>query len=47
MENTGQLQLNIKSLEISGYSCEGYGFKVVNCQEFALNANASKDLVIL
>ncbi|KAJ7319683.1 hypothetical protein JRQ81_019194 [Phrynocephalus forsythii] len=47
VENTGQLQLNIKSLEISGYSCEGYGFKVVNCQEFALNANASKDLVIL
>uniref|UniRef100_A0A6J0UZ79 Transmembrane protein 131 isoform X2 n=1 Tax=Pogona vitticeps TaxID=103695 RepID=A0A6J0UZ79_9SAUR len=47
VENTGQLQLNIKSQEISGYSCEGYGFKVVNCQEFALNANASKDLVIL
>ncbi|XP_063161071.1 transmembrane protein 131 isoform X2 [Candoia aspera] len=47
VENTGQLQLNIKSMEISEYLCEGYGFKIVNCQEFALSANASKDIVIL
>ncbi|XP_067416094.1 transmembrane protein 131 isoform X2 [Emydura macquarii macquarii] len=47
VENTGQLQINVKSIEISGYTCEGYGFKVVNCQEFALSANASKDIVIL
>ncbi|XP_075772646.1 transmembrane protein 131 isoform X3 [Pelodiscus sinensis] len=47
VENTGQLQVNVKSMEISGYTCEGYGFKVVNCQEFALSANASKDIVIL
>ncbi|XP_029459171.1 transmembrane protein 131 [Rhinatrema bivittatum] len=47
VENTGQLQINMKSMEISGYSCEGYGFKVVNCQEFALRPNASKDIVIL
>ncbi|KAJ6667462.1 hypothetical protein lerEdw1_016583 [Lerista edwardsae] len=47
VENTGQLQVNIKSMEISGYLCEGYGFKVLNCQEFALNANASTDIVIL
>ncbi|NXA46826.1 TM131 protein, partial [Nothocercus julius] len=47
VENTGQLQINVKSMEISGYTCEGYGFKVVNCQEFALSANASKDIVIL
>ncbi|XP_016847827.1 transmembrane protein 131 isoform X2 [Anolis carolinensis] len=47
VENTGQLPVNIKSFEISGYLCEGYGFKVVNCQEFALNTNASKDIVIL
>ncbi|KAF7253195.1 hypothetical protein EYD10_00949 [Varanus komodoensis] len=47
VENTGQLQVKIKSMEISGYLCEGYGFKVVNCQEFALSANASKDIVIL
>ncbi|NWS56362.1 TM131 protein, partial [Chunga burmeisteri] len=47
VENTGQLQINVKSMEISGYTCEGYGFKVVNCHEFALSANASKDIVIL
>ncbi|XP_077199567.1 transmembrane protein 131 [Paroedura picta] len=47
VENTGQLQVNIKSMEISGYLCEGYGFKIVNCQEFALSANASKDIVML
>ncbi|OXB57506.1 hypothetical protein ASZ78_000238 [Callipepla squamata] len=46
VENTGQLQINVKTMEISGYTCEGYGFKVVNCQEFALNVNASKDIVI-
>lgn len=47
VENTGQLPIHIETIEISGYSCEGYGFKVVNCQEFALSANASKDIIIL
>ncbi|XP_064931617.1 transmembrane protein 131 [Columba livia] len=47
VENTGQLRINVKTMEISGYTCEGYGFKVVNCHEFALSANASKDIVIL
>lgn len=47
VENTGQLQIHIETIEVSGYSCEGYGFKVVNCQEFSLSANASKDIIIL
>ncbi|XP_071991808.1 transmembrane protein 131 isoform X3 [Engystomops pustulosus] len=47
VENTGQLQVTIKSMEISGYSCEGYGFKILNCQEFALGPNSSKEIVIL
>nr|XP_058934444.1 transmembrane protein 131 isoform X6 [Kogia breviceps] len=47
VENTGQLQIHIETIEVSGYSCEGYGFKVVNCQEFALSANASKEIIIL
>ncbi|XP_064166359.1 transmembrane protein 131 isoform X2 [Anguilla rostrata] len=47
VENTGQLPVYIRSTEISGYACEGHGFKVVNCQEFALKPNASKDIVIL
>ncbi|XP_069747987.1 transmembrane protein 131 isoform X2 [Narcine bancroftii] len=47
VENTGLLPVLVKSMEISGYICEGYGFKVVNCQEFALKPNASKEMTIL
>nr|XP_023396846.1 transmembrane protein 131-like isoform X2 [Loxodonta africana] len=47
VENTGPLQIHVEAIEISGYACEGYGFKVVNCQEFALSANTSKDIIIL
>lgn len=47
VENTGLLPITIRSAEINGQACEGYGFKVLNCQEFALKPNASKDLVIL
>uniref|UniRef100_A0A8C1ZB82 Transmembrane protein 131 n=1 Tax=Cyprinus carpio TaxID=7962 RepID=A0A8C1ZB82_CYPCA len=37
LENTGLLPLHIQSMEISGSACEGYGFKVLNCEEFARN----------
>ncbi|KAM4547800.1 transmembrane protein 131 isoform 1-T1 [Odontesthes bonariensis] len=47
VENTGLLPITVKSAEINGQACEGYGFKVLNCQEFALKPNASKDLIIL
>uniref|UniRef100_A0A672M950 Transmembrane protein 131 n=1 Tax=Sinocyclocheilus grahami TaxID=75366 RepID=A0A672M950_SINGR len=47
LENTGLLPIHIRSMEISGNACEGYGFKVLNCEEFALKPNTSKDLVIL
>ncbi|XP_061593596.1 transmembrane protein 131 isoform X3 [Cololabis saira] len=47
VENTGLLPITIRSAEINGHTCEGYGFKVLNCQEFVLKPNASKDLVIL
>uniref|UniRef100_A0A672GKI0 Transmembrane protein 131 n=1 Tax=Salarias fasciatus TaxID=181472 RepID=A0A672GKI0_SALFA len=47
VENTGLLPITIKSAEINGQPCEGYGFKVLNCQEFALKPNTSKDLIIL
>ncbi|KAG8003502.1 hypothetical protein GBF38_018662 [Nibea albiflora] len=40
-------RLHRESAEINGQACEGYGFKVLNCQEFALKPNASKDLIIL
>ncbi|KAM9212368.1 transmembrane protein 131 isoform 3-T3 [Dugong dugon] len=47
VENPGQVQIHIEAIEISGYSCEGYGFKVVTCEEFALGVNTSKDVTIL
>lgn len=47
VENTGLLPITIKSAEINGLPCEGYGFKVLNCQEFALKPNTSRDLIIL
>ncbi|CAN9500273.1 unnamed protein product [Ophioblennius macclurei] len=47
VENTGLLPVTIKSAQINGQPCEGYGFKVLNCQEFALKPNTSKDLIIL
>ncbi|XP_041647015.1 transmembrane protein 131 [Cheilinus undulatus] len=47
VENTGLLPITIKSAEINGQACEGFGFKVLNCQEFALKPNTSKDLIIL
>uniref|UniRef100_A0A1A8BHX9 Transmembrane protein 131 n=2 Tax=Nothobranchius kadleci TaxID=1051664 RepID=A0A1A8BHX9_NOTKA len=47
VENTGLLPITVRSAEINGQACEGYGFKVLNCQEFALLPNASKDLIIL
>nr|XP_055068518.1 transmembrane protein 131 isoform X1 [Misgurnus anguillicaudatus] len=47
LENTGLLPIHIQSMEISGNSCEGYGFKILNCEDFALKPNTSKDLIIL
>ncbi|KAG5276018.1 hypothetical protein AALO_G00127020 [Alosa alosa] len=47
LENLGQLPLHIRSLSISGQACEGYGFKILNCQEFVLKPNSSKDLIIM
>ncbi|KAK5931265.1 hypothetical protein CgunFtcFv8_027427 [Champsocephalus gunnari] len=47
VENTGLLPITIRSAEINGQVCEGFGFKVLNCAEFALKPNASKDLIIL
>ncbi|XP_057696827.1 transmembrane protein 131 isoform X2 [Corythoichthys intestinalis] len=47
VENTGLLPITIRSAEINGQQCEGFGFKIVNCEEFVLQPNASKDLIIL
>ncbi|CAL8308866.1 unnamed protein product [Merluccius merluccius] len=47
VENTGQLPIQVQSIEINGRSCEGFGFKVLNCQEFSLEPNTSRDIVIM
>uniref|UniRef100_A0A8C2WUC3 Transmembrane protein 131 n=1 Tax=Cyclopterus lumpus TaxID=8103 RepID=A0A8C2WUC3_CYCLU len=47
VENTGLLPITIRPAQINGQVCEGYGFKVLNCQDFDLKPNASKDLIIL
>ncbi|XP_061680776.1 transmembrane protein 131 isoform X2 [Syngnathoides biaculeatus] len=47
VENTGLLPITVRSAEINGQPCEGFGFKVLNCQEFLLQPNASKDIAIL
>ncbi|XP_077440164.1 transmembrane protein 131 isoform X2 [Vanacampus margaritifer] len=47
VENTGLLPITIRSAEINGQACEGFGFKVLNCQEILLQPNASEDLIIL
>ncbi|XP_061895107.1 transmembrane protein 131 isoform X3 [Entelurus aequoreus] len=46
VENSGLLPITISSANINGQACEGFGFKVLNCEEFLLQPNASKDLVI-
>ncbi|CAL9695947.1 unnamed protein product [Knipowitschia caucasica] len=47
VENTGLLPITLRPAQINGQVCEGYGFKVLNCQEFTLKPNTSKDLIIL
>ncbi|XP_072295624.1 transmembrane protein 131 isoform X2 [Eucyclogobius newberryi] len=47
VENTGLLPITLRPAQINGQVCEGYGFKVLNCQEFTLRPNTSKDLIIL
>ncbi|KAK7889156.1 hypothetical protein WMY93_024716 [Mugilogobius chulae] len=47
VENTGLLPITLRPAQINGQVCEGYGFKVLQCQEFTLKPNSSKDLTIL
>ncbi|XP_015119275.1 transmembrane protein 131 homolog isoform X2 [Diachasma alloeum] len=44
--NTGELPIDIYGFSISGIACEGYGFKVINCQSFKLNPNSTKKIEI-
>ena len=44
--NTGQVPIWVTGFEIDGYPCEGYGFKVLDCEPFELAANDSKRIHI-
>jgi len=44
--NTGELPIEIYGFKINGLSCEGYGFKVLNCASFKLNPNTTKKIEI-
>ncbi|KFQ30850.1 Transmembrane protein 131-like, partial [Mesitornis unicolor] len=47
VENIGPLPITISSMKINGYSCQGYGFEVLDCQEFFLAQNSSRDISIV
>lgn len=44
--NTGDITVYINSFFINGMPCEGYGFKVLNCEAFYLLPNATKKIDI-
>ncbi|XP_033217734.1 transmembrane protein 131 isoform X2 [Belonocnema kinseyi] len=44
--NTGEVPIEIFGFYISGVSCEGYGFKVLNCEPFKLGPNDTKKIEI-
>ncbi|NXO03105.1 T131L protein, partial [Rhinopomastus cyanomelas] len=47
VENIGPLPITISSMKINGYSCQGFGFEVLECQEFFLAQNSSREISIV
>ncbi|XP_055651350.1 transmembrane protein 131-like isoform X1 [Falco peregrinus] len=47
VENIGPLPITISSMKINGYSCQGYGFEVLDCQQFFLAQNSSREISIV
>ncbi|KAJ3599735.1 hypothetical protein NHX12_033691 [Muraenolepis orangiensis] len=47
VENTGVLPVHVTSAQIDGHPCAGYGFAVLDCQDFVVPPNSSRDLVIM
>jgi hypothetical protein len=42
--NTGDLPVYVSNFHINNLACEGYGFKVSQCQPFVLQVNSSKKI---
>uniref|UniRef100_A0A9L0TS23 Transmembrane protein 131-like n=1 Tax=Equus caballus TaxID=9796 RepID=A0A9L0TS23_HORSE len=47
VENIGPLPVTVTSLKINGYNCQGYGFEVLDCHQFSLDPNTSRDISIV
>ncbi|XP_070271443.1 transmembrane protein 131-like isoform X2 [Myotis yumanensis] len=47
VENIGPLPITVTSLKINGYNCQGYGFEVLDCHQFSLPPNTSRDISIV
>eukprot|EP00079_Xenopus_tropicalis_P009470 XP_002933525.1 PREDICTED: transmembrane protein 131-like isoform X3 [Xenopus tropicalis] len=47
VENIGSLPITIQSMKINGYSCQGFGFEVLDCHAFSLNQNSSREISIV
>ncbi|XP_045432745.1 transmembrane protein 131-like isoform X2 [Pipistrellus kuhlii] len=47
VENIGPLPITVTSLKINGYNCQGYGFEVLDCHQFSLLPNTSRDISIV
>uniref|UniRef100_A0A8D2J0B4 Transmembrane 131 like n=1 Tax=Varanus komodoensis TaxID=61221 RepID=A0A8D2J0B4_VARKO len=47
VENVGHLPITVTSMKINGYNCQGYGFEVLNCQDFFLAQNSSREISIV
>lgn len=45
--NTGEIPIWIKTFQIGDQICSGYGFKIVDCNGFALKANETKKIEII
>ena len=44
--NHGQLPLHIIFMNINSYECEGFGFRILNCEPFVLMPNSSQKIDI-
>ncbi|OCT99691.1 transmembrane protein 131-like isoform X2 [Xenopus laevis] len=47
VENIGSLPITIQSMKINGYSCQGFGFEVLDCHAFSLSQNSSREISIV
>ncbi|XP_078068966.1 transmembrane protein 131-like isoform X1 [Mustelus asterias] len=47
IENIGPLKVTVISMSINGYKCQGFGFQILKCESFVLEANSSHEISIV